>query len=289
VSAAPSGLAARLERFFFAPASERPLAVLRLTVVPILLVQALMIQSLVLELWASAGLMQASLGNFLTGGDMLWFTGIRGFFDMAGVPESLWIRVFYAAYVGSLTALIFLPRRPVALAACVLHGLLLAGGSLSTYGVDQFSQVALFTLVLCPGVPGRVSPDARFALRYLQGTLCLAYLGSGLAKARGRDWWTGDAIHRALTMPIYRTIDPSFMMRMPWIAKLFAWATLALEIGYPPLMFWKRTRMLCVIGIIGMHLGIFFFMRLYSFALVMSMLTFVAYGLSAEPPDHQKR
>lgn len=275
-------LESHLERFFFAPASDVALHVLRLAIGIILIVQALLISHLVLELWSSMGLMQSSLGDFLTGGDMLWFTGLRTLVTRLGFSEALWLRGLFAAYLGSLVALVMLGTRTAAVASCVLHALLMAGGSLSSYGVDQFSQVALFILVIDPGTGG-TSSSARFALRGLQVTLCLAYLGSGLAKARGNDWYTGDAIYRALTLPLYRSIDASFLIQHVWLAKLLAWGTVFLEIGYPVLMFCKRTRVPAVIGVTGMHLGILLFMRLHSFSLVMGMLTGVAFGVSHEP------
>lgn len=271
------------DRFFFEPASELPFVVLRIGLSTLLFVQALCVAHLTLELWSSSGLMQTELGDFLTGGDVLWFTGLRTLVRTLGIPEALWLRTLFAAYVGSLVALAFVRRRAVAAAACVLHALLMAGGSLSSYGVDQFAQVALFTLVICPGDRARGStPRARFALRGLQGTLCLAYFTSGLAKARGTDWYTGDAIYRALTLPLYRTIDASFMVQHVWIAKLLCWATLFLEIGYPLLMAWSRTRRLAVVATIGMHAGIGAFMQLQSFALAMALLTLCAFGIAGQ-------
>lgn len=104
-------------------------------------------------------------------------------------------------------------------------------------------------------------------------------------KARGQDWWTGDAAYRALTTPLYRTSETGFLVQHPWVARLASQATLVLEIGYPVLMAWARTRRVAVIGILGKHLGILFAMRLHSFSLAMGLLTFIAFGLDAEPPD----
>jgi len=272
-----------------APASERPLSVLRVALAALLFVQALAVAHLVLELWSSAGLLQTALGDYLTGGDVLWFTGLRGLVARLGIPEALWLRALFAAYVGSLAGLALVGRRTIAVAACGLHALLMAGGSLSSYGVDQFSQLALFALVLCPGAeppwrPARESAAARLALRTLQGSLCLAYLASGLAKARGHEWWDGDAIYRALSMPLYRVIDTAWLVRSPWVAKLAGWATLALEVGYPALMAWGRTRRAAVVAVVAMHAGIGLFMRLQSFAAVMALLTIVAFGLADERP-----
>lgn len=273
----------RLDRFFFTPAAERPLVALRVVMGLVLFAQAIAVAPLANEFWSANGLMQMSLGDYLTGGDVLWFSGLRGFVKLIGVPEGLWIRTLFAAYVGSMVALVALPRRGVAVAACLLHCLLMAGGNLQSYGVDAFSQMALFILVLCPGRPGQVSGEARFALRVLQITLMLAYLSSGLSKARGTDWYTGDAVYRSLTMPLYQAFDTRFMVESPWLPKLMCWGTLAIEIGYPVLLGWRRTRLLGVVAVAGLHIGIGIGMKLQSFAIIMTLLTTCAFGIRAEP------
>ena len=89
----------RVASWLFAPASTRPLALLRVALAAVLFVQALCVAHLVLELWSSAGLMQTVLGDYLTGGDLMWFTGLRGLVARLGIPEGLWVRGVFAAYV----------------------------------------------------------------------------------------------------------------------------------------------------------------------------------------------
>lgn len=275
----------RLDRFFFTPAAERPLVALRVVMGLILFAQAVAVAPLANEFWSANGLMQTSLGDYLTGGDVLWFSGLRGLVRLIGVPEGLWIRTLFAAYVGSLVALVAIPKRASAIAACLLHCLLMAGGNLQSYGVDAFSQMALFILVLCPGRAGQVSEEARFALRTFQITLMLAYMSSGISKARGIDWYTGDAVYRALTMPLYQAFDTRFLVEWPWIAKLMCWFTLVLEVGYPAILGWRKTRMAGVVAIAGLHIGIGLGMRLESFATLMTLLTVCAFGIRAEPHE----
>src|SRR5206468_3672064 len=52
-----------------------------------------------------------------------------------------------------------------------------------------------------------------------------------------------------------------------------------LEIGYPALIWNKRTRKIWLIGICAMHVGIAFTMGMYLFALIMIVLNVAAFGL----------
>jgi hypothetical protein len=269
----------RLEAFFFPPASQRPMAVLRVVLSLILLIQALAFSNQLFELYGDQGILQGSLAHYLTGGDL----GIRALFQNVGISETLWLRVMFTAYTLSLLALVVnFGGRIAAGTACLTHTGLLQIGTLSSYGVDQFAQVALFYLILCPGTHPDAcpSPWAGFVRRLLQINLCLAYLCSGLAKARGADWWTGEAIWRALMMPVYRTLPMEWLAGFPVLAKLLCWGTLLLEIGYIVFIWPRATRRAWVVGVVGLHLGILVFMRLTSFALVMTLLTVVAFGMS---------
>jgi hypothetical protein len=285
-----TGRAGPIERFLFEPATDRPLAVLRIGLSAILLFQAASISSHLLELYGAQGIMQGKLASYLTGGDMLERVGLRQLMTRAGISESVWLRSLFATYVAALVGLVLgAGGRISAAIACVAHSGLGLTGTVSNYGVDQFAQFALFYLVICPGTvtglassaPGTAA--ARVALRLLQLNLCLAYLGSGIAKALGSDWWTGEAIWRSVMMPVYETWPMGWMAFWPGIAKLACWGTLLLELGYPLFVWPRTTRMLWVIGIVMLHLGIAGLLRLVSFGLVMAVLTLAAFGVCAEP------
>jgi hypothetical protein len=269
----------RLERFFFPEVSERPMAYMRTVLGLILLIQALSFSSQLFELYGDSGILQGSLAHYLTGGEL----GIRALFARLGISETLWLRFLFTAYTLSLLGLVVnFGGRVTAGIACLTHTGLLQIGTLASYGVDQFAQVALFYLILCPGTDVYAPPSrwTGFVRRLLQINLALAYLCSGLAKARGADWWTGEAIWRALMMPVYRTIPMEWLAGFPLLAKLLCWGTLLLEIGYIVFIWPRATRKLWVVGVVGLHLGILVFMRLTSFALVMTLLTVVAFGLA---------
>lgn len=283
----------RIEAFFLAPATGRPLAALRAGLAPILLVQGLLIASVVPDLFGRSGILQGALHDYLMGFDPLETIGLRGALRILNVSDAAWLRVLFATYMSALLALAVGWRcRSAAWIACVTHALLGLSGRASMYGVDQFAQVALFYLALhpadgvswWPGSPeGPATPGARLVLRMLQINLCVAYLSSGIAKVQGTDWWTGEAIFRSVMMPAYASFPMGWLAWYPFVAKLLCWGTLVLEVGYPIFIWPAATRRPWIAGIAGLHLGIFVFLGLGSFALTMIVLTLAAFGESPEP------
>lgn len=277
----------RLESFFLRPATSRPLAALRIGLATLLLLQGLLIIDVVPELFGRSGILQGALHDYFMGFDVLETVGVRALLRAAGIPEITWLRGLFAAYLCALLALTAGWRcRLAAAAACLTHALLALEGRLSMYGVDQFAQVALFYLALEPGATGSpATPRARLVLRMLQIHLCIAYLSSGLAKMEGAEWWNGEAIFRSVMMPMYATFPMGWIASVPLAAKLLAWGTLIVEVGYPVFIWPARTRPIWIAAIVGLHLGILVFLRLVTFALVMIVLTVAAFGVSPEPND----
>lgn len=92
-------------------------------------------------------------------------------------------------------------------------------GYTMTYGVDQYASVFLFYLMWIPAgaacsldaAIGRTSQAptamARLGSRVLQLHLCLSYLASGIAKSAGVQWWNGELLWRALSLPVYQQLS----------------------------------------------------------------------------------
>jgi hypothetical protein len=143
-----------------------------------------------------------------------------------------------------------------------------------------------------------VNPDtvpksglANLALRILQIHFCIVYLVTGLAKLQGHFWWSGDAVYLTIDNPIFAPMQSSiymnalvFITKHRWLYSVvfsaLAWSTLALEIGFPALIWNRRTRWLMLTGSVMLHTGIGFVMGLGAFS--MFMLIFVA---SFVPPE----
>src|SRR5439155_11554901 len=110
-----------------------------------------------------------------------------------------------------------------------------------------------------------------------------AYFASGVEKAVGEQWRSGEAIWQALMQPALGQLDFSWLAAVPWVAQLACWSTLIIEIGYAVLVWPRRTRTPWAVATIGLHVGIAGFMGLVSFSAVMAGLTLSAFLVSAEP------
>ena len=105
------------------------------------------------------------------------------------------------------------------------------------------------------GVPSP-SISANIALRLIQLHLCLIYGMAGLAKLQGQGWWNGLAIWGTLASGEFRLLNFTWMAAFPWILNALTHLSLALEIGYPALIWVRPLRPLLLACIVMLHLGI---------------------------------
>jgi hypothetical protein len=163
-------------------------------------------------------------------------------------------------------------------------------GGLAAYGVDNFTTVGLFYLML-PPLPDRFALDWQwrkrqsqdrhrlgFFRRLLQLHLCLIYFFSGLTKALGRDWWNGINLWRALTRPPFDLISADILVRFKHFLPIAGIAVFALELGYPFFIWLRQMRRPWLVAVLIMHLGIGITMGMYLFASVMIVLNLAAFG-----------
>jgi hypothetical protein len=135
------------------------------------------------------------------------------------------------------------------------------------------------------------SVAANLALRLLQVHFCFVYAVSGLSKLQGHTWWSGEAIWGTIANPNFSPMQSDlflnflfFLAKHRWLYHLFVSGgvvfTLFLEIGFPALVWNKRTRWLMITGSVLLHTGIGFLMGLGGFSLF--MLVFV---MAFMPPE----
>ncbi len=168
-------------------------------------------------------------------------------------------------------------------------------GGFYTYGVDNFTIIGLFYLMIAP-LPDKWSLDALlgwnrtvnprrlgFHRRVLQLHLCLIYFFSGLSKATGPGWWDGTSIWRALVSPPYNLVPAdvvySFHLFLP-AAGIFV---VFLETTYPLFIWLPRARGFWLGAIVAVHLGIGLAMGLYLFASIMIVLNLAAFATDLIP------
>ena len=98
--------------------------------------------------------------------------------------------------------------------------------------------------------------SANIALRLIQLHLCLIYGMSGLAKLQGQGWWNGQAIWGTLASGEFRVLDFTWLAAFPWLLNALTHLSLALEIGYPVLIWVRPLRPLLLAMVVMLHVGI---------------------------------
>jgi hypothetical protein len=186
--------------------------------------------------------------------------------------------------------------RSCAILSWFLHLCAAKSGGLVSYGMDNFMTIGLFYLMLSP-LPDRYSLDRQwrqrrraedrhllgFWRRVLQIHLCLIYFFGGLTKSLGSGWWDGSNLWRALIRPPFNVIAPEILVRWKYLFPVAGILIFLLEVGYPFLIWPKRTRFVWLISVLIMHAAIGLTMGMYLFALIMIVLNVAAFAPGSWP------
>jgi hypothetical protein len=180
--------------------------------------------------------------------------------------------------------------RPAAIVAWFLHLCAVKSEQFLSYGMDNFTTIGLFYLMLSP-LPDRLSLDVRigncrlrdphllgFFRRVLQVHVCIIYFFGGFTKCMGAEWWNGNSIWRALTSPPYNVVSPEVLVMWKHFLPLIGISICIIETGYPFFVWLKRTRLIWFLCVCGMHVAIGCTMGLYLFSLIMIILNLAAFG-----------
>jgi hypothetical protein len=282
--------------FVAAPASARPLAVLRIGLAALLLLQAFALSADLLELYGDRGLVQWSVLEGATPQGVPRIRWVAEALAPLGVREAEAVRAVFLLYLAGLAGLLVgWHTRLAGALAWLTHLAMNESGNAGLSGMDQFAHIALFYCVWMPvgdalsadqlagRVTGAPTPAARVALRVLQMHLCVVYFASGIEKASGEQWWNGEAIWRAVMRPDLGQLDFAWLAEVPWVARLACWATLVVEVGYAFLVWPRSTRRPWVLATVGLHLGIAVALGLLAFSAIMIVLNVSAFLVCPEP------
>lgn len=278
-------LARATRRFFFAPASARPLEALRIGLAAVLLVQALQLVPVFFDLYHHDGVLRGALMDAFTPIHQPALGEFVAALTGGGTAERLFLTGCGALYLASLLAMLLGWRARVATgSAWLLHLFFMMLAPHTNYGADDFANVFLFYAMWTPGrAADPPREENRLLLRVMQLHLCIAYLFTGVEKASGSQWRDGDAIWRSLMTQNYALFDFSWLAQVPALAVIAGWLVLAIEIGYPVFIWPRRTRRPWIVAVVAMHVGIGLFLGLHVFSLVMIVLTVSLFGVSPEP------
>ena len=290
------GVWKRLIDFFFPIQSDEWLTVLRIGLAIQVLLYCLSMRSDWNSLFAGTGrsLISRDLSEAALSGEsslvprLGWLVKIGGHFGLSEelVLDAVWLCLLYAACF----LLVGLFSRTAAILTWFFHLCAVKSGGLWAYGMDNFTTIGLFYLMLSP-LPDKCSVDYKYRKvqlknlhlhglfrRVLQVHLCIVYFFGGLAKCAGPDWWNGNSLWRALTQTPFNIISPGILVKWKDLFPVAGISVWLIEIFYPLLIWSKRTRNIWLICVITMHIAIGLAMGMYLFALVMIVLNLAAFG-----------
>jgi len=286
----------RLIDFFFPAESDTWLAVLRIGLGLQVVLYALSLRDDWNYLLAGTGhgLISRNLGEAILSLESHFVPRLGWLVAVAthiGLREEIVLSIAWISLLAAGCGLLMgVACRFSAILAWFLHLCAAKSSEFVSYGVDNFITIGLFYLMLSP-LPDRYSLDWQvrksrprdpqllsFWRRVLQLHLCVIYFFSGLAKCLGNGWWDGSNIWRALIRPPFNIIDPEILVRWKYLFPVAGIFICMLEIGYPFLIWNRKTRKTWLICICGMHLGIGLMMGMYLFALIMIVLNVAAFG-----------
>lgn len=287
---------AMITKFFFEPASARPLAALRVGLSSLLLWQAFLMYEGFRSFFASSGFVQKEVSSLLNNPNLPRLNWLIDLYSHLGLNESEALGNLGFIYIISLLFLLFgLFTRPMALISWFLNWSFLNTGYSGAYGADLYIHIFLFYLMLVPAghaysldcllrkASEKPSYQARLGLRVLQLHMCISYLASGLEKASGAQWWNGEIIFIALNTPGYQIIDSHWMADFSFIPMVMGWLVLAVEIFYAIFIWPAKTRTFWISATCLLHIGIAIFLRLHVFGLLMCIPTIALFAFAATP------
>ena len=147
------------------------------------------------------------------------------------------------------------------------------------YGADYFMTYLLFyNILLC--IFRNKKDSHRNLLLMLQLHLCVVYFFAGLGKMVGMDWWDGNALWNVINtfgVDFFKDKAEMFLGFSP-VLQLLSIMTIIIELCYPVLIYYKRTRIFALISVIAMHTGIAVIMGFYTFGLVLIIMNLIAFG-----------
>lgn len=161
----------------------------------------------------------------------------------------------------------------------IIYWIITNSGVRYAYGADYFMVFLLYYNVLLNIFRNKVDTH-KYLVIMLQLHLCLVYFFAGLGKIVGTDWWDGNAMWSVMTvysLDIYKGYTEAFLKLGP-VLQFLSIGTVMVELFYPVLIYYKRTRLITLFSVIAMHIGIAFVMGLFTFGLVMTMMNLIAFG-----------
>lgn len=110
-----------------------------------------------------------------------------------------------------------------------------------------------------------VHAEPIWPLRLWQYQLAMVYLSAALWKMANPDWRAGFALHYVLNNPVYQRIPGVVPHALFWPTVFLTYLTLAWELAFPVLVWFRRTRPAMLLIGLALHLGMWVTMEVGAF------------------------
>lgn len=275
----------KIEDFFFvAKGNPEFLGFFRISIGTMVLLHFLAILSDFEKFFSSRSIIPQDIMSVFHPGWLLTFSKITAFFGSLGISENAVILGAKTLFIMlCLNIIIGFYSRFSAFLLLILQVSLLKGSSFFIYGVDFFTSMSLFYLILLPSdayfsvlhfVFKKNTKEVNFmpVKRMFQIHISIAYFFSGFDKLLGYNWRNGESIWKAIHLPYANrdfNFDFSWMADHSYLLIIIGWATIIIEMLYPIFVWISKTQKTWMMLTISMHLGIALVLNLYYFSAIM--------------------
>lgn len=215
-------------------------------------------------------------------------------------PDQASIAIMYTMGIAAIFLMAGLFSRLSTLVLLLFQISIMGSFSDYIYGVDYFLVSLLFYALFFP-LGQKYSLDhylekkigfhfRKFRIRSAEATVILGihlsvvYFVGGITKLGGPTWWNGGAIWTSLERPnldIAMRFIEYFDIYSLFVA--LGVGTIVVELLYPFMIWFRKTRMVWLVLTLGMHLFIAIVMELHFFASVMIFFNLIAFSGKVEP------
>ena len=262
-----------IDRFLMAPGDLRILNVIRVLFGIFLAIN-------LLEMWPDRHLFFGSQGYLPD--DILGYFSAPTWRLSSFVPRSeLGVTSYFLIHFAALAALILgIYPRCAALVVFVMFSGLVNSNLMIFDGEDTMFRLFAFFMIFVPGpqairkagLPGQpgATPYPVWPLRLFQFQMCLMFFACGLQKMKGEFWADGTAMYYVFRLyDFYRLHVPAFVTENMLILKVMTWGVIVFELAVPILIWFRETRIPCLVLVICFHIAVELTMNLLMFHWIM--------------------
>jgi len=270
--------------FFHAPLDARVAAIVRIAFAVVVLADLAVLYPDRQRWFTDQGVLTAETSRLLAnpyGWSLLWW--------LPSTPAVI-DGVFAIAFASAVLLLVgLLPRANAACLFVLLYSLVMRNAIIFD-SQDTVIRLLAFCLIWIPSaqcwsleavLKTRLSPHPDplpkgeevngWGLRLIQIQIAMVFLSTALVKLSGKEWLDGTALYYVSRLDDFfgRFPVPAWLFDTPWTVALMTWAVILVELTVPILIWFRKTRRLCLVMALLFHLANEWTMHLFLFHWIM--------------------